>query len=134
LGVVLVPGILSDIALHPYEYIYFNSLAGGVRGADGRFGLDTWCTSLREGVDRVNAVAHSGATVFAGSDSSLITPFLRADLSLASGRVETTHADFVVRCMYHSGGATFDGYQLVYEVARNGVVLTSDWARVAKER
>ncbi len=34
--------------LHPDEYLYFNSLAGGVRGAAGRFDMDYWGLSLAE--------------------------------------------------------------------------------------
>jgi hypothetical protein len=34
------------IALHPYQYVYFNRLAGGPGGAQGRYELDYWGTSL----------------------------------------------------------------------------------------
>jgi hypothetical protein len=34
--------------LHPLEYAAMNSLAGGVKGADGRFELDYWGTSVGE--------------------------------------------------------------------------------------
>jgi hypothetical protein len=34
--------------LHPYEYVYFNALAGGHRGVQGRFETDYWCASERE--------------------------------------------------------------------------------------
>lgn len=44
---ILVP-TLRMIQLHPYEYIYFNDLSGGVRGADRRFELDYWGTSFGE--------------------------------------------------------------------------------------
>lgn len=41
--------------LFPNEYIYFNSLVGGVRGAEGRFNLDYWGNALHEGADMLNA-------------------------------------------------------------------------------
>jgi hypothetical protein len=34
--------------LHPYEYVYFNDLSGGLRAAEGRFELDYWGTSFGE--------------------------------------------------------------------------------------
>lgn len=34
--------------LHPYEYVYFNDLSGGVKAAEGRFELDYWGTSFGE--------------------------------------------------------------------------------------
>ena len=36
------------VQLHPYEYVYFNDLSGGVRAAASRFELDYWGTSFTE--------------------------------------------------------------------------------------
>jgi tetratricopeptide (TPR) repeat protein len=45
LGVVAItflkPGIWS-IANHPYEYMYFNEIAGGIKGANGEYETDYW--------------------------------------------------------------------------------------------
>lgn len=35
-------------ALHPNQYVYYNALAGGVAGAQGKFDLDYWDNSLGE--------------------------------------------------------------------------------------
>jgi hypothetical protein len=41
---------LADmIALHPYEYVYFNRLSGGLANALGRYETDYWGASYREG-------------------------------------------------------------------------------------
>src|SRR5581483_5229388 len=37
--------------LHPYEYIYFNELVGGLKGAEGRFDNDYWGASFKEAVE-----------------------------------------------------------------------------------
>jgi hypothetical protein len=43
--------VSSDmIALHPYEYVYFNRLSGGLRAAQSRFETDYWGASYAEGV------------------------------------------------------------------------------------
>jgi hypothetical protein len=34
--------------LHPYEYIYFNRLSGGLKAADGRFETDYWGVAYKE--------------------------------------------------------------------------------------
>jgi hypothetical protein len=51
-GLVIVGGCVLPairmVQLHPYEYVYFNDLFGGVRAAAGRFELDYWGTSFRE--------------------------------------------------------------------------------------
>ncbi len=38
---LLKPGIWSIIN-HPYQYVYFNEIAGGVKGANGEYELDYW--------------------------------------------------------------------------------------------
>jgi len=51
-GLVLLAGVTLPIAemarLHPYEYTYFNRLAGGVTGARGRYMLDYWGLSFKQ--------------------------------------------------------------------------------------
>ncbi|HKP55499.1 MAG TPA: glycosyltransferase family 39 protein [Polyangiales bacterium] len=41
------------LSLHPYEYVYFNRLAGGLHGAADRFETDYWGASYREGLQWV---------------------------------------------------------------------------------
>ena len=38
------------IAMHPYEYTYFNRLSGGLRAAAGRFEIDYWGASYEAGL------------------------------------------------------------------------------------
>jgi hypothetical protein len=39
------------ISLHPYEYSYFNELAGGFKGAYGKYETDYWVASMKEAVE-----------------------------------------------------------------------------------
>jgi hypothetical protein len=51
-GIVLLVGVTLPIVemarLHPYEYTYFNRLAGGVADARGRYMLDYWGLSFKQ--------------------------------------------------------------------------------------
>lgn len=48
-------------ALHPYEYVYANALAGGVKGIYGRYELDYWGSSFKEAAQRIQElVAREG--------------------------------------------------------------------------
>jgi 4-amino-4-deoxy-L-arabinose transferase-like glycosyltransferase len=51
-GIALLAGIALPIVemarLHPYEYTYFNRLAGGVAGARGHYMLDYWGLSFKQ--------------------------------------------------------------------------------------
>lgn len=42
---------ISQLRLHPYEYIYFNELIGGLNGAKNKFENDYWGASFRESVE-----------------------------------------------------------------------------------
>lgn len=50
------------IALHPYEYLYFNGLVGGLKGADRRYDTDYWVNLMPEAVQALEAfVTHAQA-------------------------------------------------------------------------
>jgi hypothetical protein len=42
--------ITTMVRLHPDEYVYFNQLVGGLKGANGRYDTDYWGNSYREAV------------------------------------------------------------------------------------
>lgn len=43
--------VFNMVKLHPYEYIYFNELVGGLRGAYQKFETDYWGASFKEAVE-----------------------------------------------------------------------------------
>lgn len=43
------------VRLHPYEYLVFNPLVGGVAGASRRYAMDYWFTIMPEAVDGLEA-------------------------------------------------------------------------------
>ncbi len=47
--------LLPMIRLHPYQYVYFNPLIGGLSGADGLFETEYWGTAKREAVEELMA-------------------------------------------------------------------------------
>lgn len=67
-GVVLMITLLSPIVfdiitLHPYEYIYFNRIFGGLAQAYNRYETDYWGLSMREGTEWINNHADANAHV-----------------------------------------------------------------------
>jgi 4-amino-4-deoxy-L-arabinose transferase-like glycosyltransferase len=55
--VALVIGISATmttmVRLHPYQYAYFNSFAGGVRGADFNYMLDYWGLAFKQATEKL---------------------------------------------------------------------------------
>lgn len=62
--VILIPGIVGIVRLHPYGYAYFNELAGGPAGASRRYESDYWLMCYEEGIEAANRMAEGSQTVF----------------------------------------------------------------------
>jgi hypothetical protein len=43
------------VRLHPYEYLVYNSLVGGLDGASRRYDLDYWFGSMPEAINYLEA-------------------------------------------------------------------------------
>jgi len=131
LAVAILPGVWGIIWLHPYEYIYINSFAGGVSRADGFYELDRACVSLREGIEYVDRTAPPGATVMLPPQVVQVVPYARADLRLIDNRVSFDEADYVVNCSWTHGLPPWPSqdFHPVYRVVRGTAVLTTVYAR-----
>jgi Dolichyl-phosphate-mannose-protein mannosyltransferase len=119
------------IGLHPYEYVAYNSLIGGVKGAADRFELDYWGTSLAESArdlgvylakDPVFGLNSSvKAKVFACGDRTSAGHFLPANTELTEVLPE---ADFYMGMTgVHCLEPIDKPYHTVVEVKRLGVTL-----------
>jgi hypothetical protein len=111
-------------ALHPYEYVYYNALAGGTGGAAGSFELDYWGSSYREAalalddfVAREDAQARY--SVFVCAEGSSAAPFLSPQLRLADSDVA---ADFYLSTTRLGCDGEYDG-KTILTVARDGAVF-----------
>jgi hypothetical protein len=52
--------------LHPYEYVYYNALVGGLEGASRRYDLDYWFNSMPEAIGELEAYLHRTEPVDTG--------------------------------------------------------------------
>jgi hypothetical protein len=79
---LLLPGIYWGIKLHPYEYVYYNSFVGGVRGAFRKFDLDYWSISLKEATEYIDEVASKDANIIVSKPAHLVKDYAREDLRI----------------------------------------------------
>ena len=115
------------VRLHPYQYAYFNRIAGGVRGADGRYMLDYWGLSFKQAAQEaaprswLNAAKRRRPD--AGRSRSAVR--IRRRRSSSAPQFEPTWdpkgADFALM-LGEFYCARLDAPVLV-EIARDGVVL-----------
>jgi hypothetical protein len=124
LGVVVLllaalPGLVAGLRLHPYQYVYYNPLAGNIAG---RYETDYWATSFSEAADYLNKTAPQKAVVSIGP-WGLFQDLLRPDLVVDRTEI-SPEADYVLvfsRWEYEKNPA-FTG-QPVYTVGRAGAVF-----------
>lgn len=108
------------IALHPYEYIYFNRLSGGLVAAENQYETDYWGLSVREAMEWLNNNVAPKAIVATQS------PFLSKisaspKLDLVVGDSKQFYYVALPRWDFHS---QYPECPVVYAVKRQGVPLT----------
>jgi len=92
LVILIVPGVWGAAVLHPYEYIYYNSFAGGVVGAQGRYELDYWGTSMRAMAQYANANLPQGVSVVVWGPPAPFWRYARPDLKVYDSRDDSRPA------------------------------------------
>lgn len=125
--VILIPGVIGIIHLHPYEYIYYNQFVGGVEGAKGEYHLDYLCSSYAEGMRYVNSVAEPNQNIAVAWEMHLVNPYAREDLRLYEVRSEEEvleiNAAYLIACTRFA--ELFPEAPVIYSVERDGGVLTT---------
>jgi hypothetical protein len=47
--------VIEMVRVHPYQYTYFNWMAGGIRAADERYMLDYWGLAFKQAAQQLKA-------------------------------------------------------------------------------
>lgn len=129
IALIAIPGIYASIHLYPYQYIYYNSLVGGVTGAYRNFELDYWDTSFREAMEYINNHAAPGTRVMVlGSSTQVARDFDENDL-MVTGLKRVTKSDpdpyFLLASTRRNGDLEHcKKAQVVATVERDGAVLS----------
>lgn len=124
----LVAICIDMIALHPYQYVYFNRLSGGLEKANNRFDTDYWGLSLREGMEWLNNNAPSGSTVLVGGFPYSAQLF--ADPNLNVSGYNQAKATEVTKPFYYLAWPRWNAHSqlpdcpVIYQVKRQGVPLS----------
>jgi hypothetical protein len=117
--------VMHLVRLHPYEYLYFNELAGGVKGAYGRFETDYWAASLKEAVEwlRDHEATDPGRvySVYAEGNPYQTVPFLSANMQ----PVPKEKAQYWI-LINRAGGkpAPADEAKVIHVIEREGAPLS----------
>ena len=120
-----LPGINAMIQLHPYQYVYYNSLVGGIGGAFRKFELDYWCTSYREAALWLNKNAPTNAKIGGDGPTYLFSIYLRSDLRPGyNGEPDQSYDYFISTSRYNGDLTLYPDAKVIYPIERDGAVLT----------
>jgi hypothetical protein len=126
---VLLPGLYHIVKAHPYEYVYYNSYVGGVRGAIDRFHMDYLGLSVKEAVEYLNQNAEPNATVLIIGPYYEAGYFLRPDLKLIDARdhpgigQRLPDAYWIILNLYRQSDLANPDMQDLFEVKLDGALL-----------
>ncbi len=82
LVVIVLPNIINLVQLHPYQYTYYNHLAGSPQGVFRKFEMDYWATSYKEAAEFLNKAAPGGSTVVVVGPGHIVEHYARPDLRI----------------------------------------------------
>jgi hypothetical protein len=128
---MILPGLYWDWQLHPYQYMYYNSLVGGVAGAFRNYDTDYWNSGYKDAIEYVNRVAPENATVSFWTKKRTAVPYARSDLELMRitntydpGYPLNTLTDYaVITTEDNVDQICFPASKEIYKVERGGAVL-----------
>jgi hypothetical protein len=126
LFLAVLPGLYANIALYPYQYVYYNQLAGGLRGAYRVYELDYWNLAFEEAQSYINEHAREKANIYAGDAKQTAQTFARSDLvfnALGGRKSDWDEYDYVIVSTAQNIDEQYAGLPTVFTVEREGVPL-----------
>lgn len=124
LCLMLLPGLAANIRLHPYQYVYYNQLVGGLNGAYRTYELDYWNLAYKEAQVYINKNAPLRANVYAYNSSYVARTFARRDLDFNRfGRRNLNSYDFIIVSTATNLDQKLASFPTVFVVEREGVPL-----------
>lgn len=85
---ILAFGILPIFHLHPYQYTYYNTLAGRVGGVFRNYETEYWLTCYREAVLSLNQIAEPGAQLFVRREPYIAAYYADSNITVRDFRTE----------------------------------------------
>jgi hypothetical protein len=121
-ALLILPALIANIRLHPYQYVYYNSLAGN---PTGKFELDYWAISYREAIEYVNTVASANVNIMVVGPGQAADLYARDDLTVLSDDAPTDKPfDYViVTTRYNFDRKMYPDAKIIYKVERDGMTL-----------
>ena len=121
---ILSPGLLANIQLHPYQYTYYNQFVGGLERASKRYETDYWLTCYKESVEELDRVTDGHVNLFVRREYQIAAYYASSDVKALDHRKKFVEpGDFL---LYHS--RAFPNLQLNAETNEHFLRIERDGA------
>ena len=97
--IILLPGFLGIVRLHPYEYAYYNSIIGGTAGAFRHYETDYWLTCYKEAVEKFNKLEARPVNLYVHREVDVAQPYAAKNVRVLDERGaedQIQHGDFIL--------------------------------------
>jgi hypothetical protein len=120
--ILLLPGIVGFVQLHPYQYTYYNSFVGGTNGAFRRYETDYWLTCYKESVERLNQRTSEPAALFVKREAYIAATYANDNIrvrELRGALNEVGAGDYIlIGTRTNEDHSTYRDAPIVVEVKR----------------
>lgn len=89
---ILLPAMYNNIALHPYQYAYFNTFYGGTKSAFREYETEYWLTCYKEAMEAFNDVAPQNTVIFIKREPYIAAYYARPDIIVYDYRTDLNNA------------------------------------------
>jgi len=99
IAIVLLPGWIGIVRLHPYEYTYYNSFVGGTAGAFRRYETDYWLTCYKEAVQTFNDLETHPVRLYVHREAEVALPYAAPNITVLDERgvkSQITSGDYIL--------------------------------------
>jgi hypothetical protein len=125
--VLLAPGIVGIIQLHPYEYTYYNSFIGGTGGVFRHYETDYWLTCYKQAVQEFDQEQTGPVNLYVHREAEVAAPYASSNVTVLDERGALTQikpGDFVlVNTRSNEDQHDFHGDPIVLSVGRAGATF-----------
>jgi len=124
---ILSPGVIGIIKLHPYEYTYYNSFVGGTSGVFRAYETDYWLTCYKEAVDGFEKNTDDPVTLFVHREAYMADYYASDAVTVKSLRdsaADVKSGDYIlVNTRTNEDRSTFRDAPPVLQIARGDAIF-----------
>ena len=122
--VLLFPAFIGIVQLHPYEYAYYNTYAGGFRNAALSYEVDYWVTCYKELAQQMVLSTDPAENIYVAFTPDLVIPYVGDGYTVSKMEDISFPENSLIflprRWQYIQ---LYPEYPVAYEVEVNGVTL-----------